>query len=244
MELKYQHPTLLVERRSNMIALITGTSSGIGQAIATKLTNEGHMVYGISRSTSGIDSSLFHEMLLDLTDLTSLNKYIKNLTKDIQFDILINNAGCGYYGLHETLTAKQIHEMITTNFEVPILLTNLLLPQFKKTKGTIINISSVTAKQTNPHGAAYGATKAGLTNFADSIFAENRKHGVRIINIHPEMTNTNLYRNTNFEADTAEGCFLDPEDVANAILFAINNREGIVINDITLNPQLHRIKKK
>jgi short-subunit dehydrogenase len=137
-----------------MKILITGTSSGIGKAIALKLISEQHEVYGISRTSADINSSFFHEYLLDLTNIGALENLVKQLNKEISFDVLINNAGCGYYGLHEELNTAKIHEMITTNLEVPMVLCNLLMRTLKSNGGCIINISSVTAKQHNPHGAA------------------------------------------------------------------------------------------
>ena len=76
-----------------------------------------------------------------------------------------------------------------------MIITNLLLRDLKKNKGTIINISSITAGKANPHGCAYGATKAGLTSFSHSLFEEARKYGVRVVNLEPDMTDTKLYRN-------------------------------------------------
>jgi NADP-dependent 3-hydroxy acid dehydrogenase YdfG len=58
------------------------------------------------------------------------------------------------------------------------------------------------------------------------------------------MTDTSLYRNTDFGVFQGDGCYLTPEDVANAVMYAINSPTGTVINDITLNPQLHRIQRK
>lgn len=80
-----------------------------------------------------------------------------------------------------------------------MIITNLLLRDLKKNKGTIINISSITAEKTNPHGCAYGATKAGLTSFSHSLFEEARKYGVRVVNLEPDMTDTNLYRNADLQ---------------------------------------------
>lgn len=227
-----------------MAALITGSSKGIGRAIVQKMLDKNITVYGISRTPSGIDSPLFHEYLMDLTDTKKLLNTLAEICSETIIDILINNAGCGYYGLHEELNETDIHKMIMTNFEVPALITNYLLRGFKKNGGTIINISSVTAKSVNPHGAVYGATKAALTSFSNSIFAEARKYGVRVAAIHPEMTDTDLYRNADFEADRTDGCCLYPDTVADCVMNVINQDFGIAINDITINPQFHRIKRK
>ena len=227
-----------------MTAVITGTSSGIGKSTALLLIENNIEVIGFSRTPSEIQNPLFKEYLIDLTDLKAFEKLIREIKKEKEISVIVNNAGCGYYGLHEELNASMIHEMVTVNLEVPMLLTSIFLRDFKKNKGQIINISSVTAKEINPHGAAYGATKAGLTSFGSSIFAEVRKYGVRVTNIHPEMTDTDLYRNADFEADTEFGCSLTSSLIAETILNVLKSPEGFSINDITINPQYHRLKRK
>lgn len=125
-----------------------------------------------------------------------------------------------------------------------MILTCQLLRELKKNKGYIINISSVTANASNPHGCAYGATKAGLSSFSHSLFDEARKYGVKVATISPDMTKTNLYRNANFrEGDEAES-YLLPEEIAKAVEYVLSQRDGLVVSDITLKPQLHRITRK
>ncbi len=225
-------------------ALITGTTSGIGECTARKLISQGWSVYGISRSDPVISSDSYHHITANLTDGAGLEQIIRSLNADISFNLLVNNAGCGYYGLHEELSPAKIHEMVAVNIEAPMIITALMLRGFKANKGTIVNISSVTANKVNTHGAAYGATKAALSSFGHSIFDEARKSGVRVINIYPDMTATKLYRNADFEASGEYGCSLNPEDVADAVISAVNMNPGLVINDITIKPQFHRLKRK
>ncbi|MCI5641347.1 MAG: SDR family oxidoreductase, partial [Lachnospiraceae bacterium] len=158
--------------------------------------------------------------------------------------ILVNNAGVGYYGLHEELNAAKIKQMVRTNLELPLILSNLLLRDLKKSKGYLLQISSVTALKNSPHGCAYGATKAGLTAFSRSLFEEARKYGVKVTVIHPDMTQTNLYRNADFTAAEDLQASLCPEDVAGAVRSVLTARDGMVIPELTLSPQLHRISKK
>ena len=221
--------------------LITGTSSGIGLKIAEDFLNQGMTVIGLSRTKSPIEHENFINHCINLSDYNATEQLIKSLLKEHNISILVNNAGVGYYGLCEELNPSKIHEIISTNLEAPIVLSALLLRQFKKNNGIIINISSVTAAKSNPHGAAYGASKAGLSNFGSSIFDEARKHGVRVITIEPDMTDTNLYRNADFTCSTEEGCYLSPDEVSDAVNYAINS--GCVTH-ITLKPQFHRIARK
>ena len=187
---------------NNRIALVTGASSGIGEAICKAMIDENITVYGVGRNFSNTDSKLissqlFHKIEFDFNNINSLEECLKMIpVKDIS--ILINNAGSAYYGLH----------------------------------------------QSSPHGAAYGAIKAGLIHFSESIFAENRKHGVKVTTILPDMTDTNLYRNADFTCSLEEGCYLNPQDVADAVMYAVNAREGMTVTNMVLKPQYHRIQRK
>mgnify|MGYP002626811941 CR=1 FL=1 len=102
------------------------------------------------------------------------------IKKKEDISVLINCAGVAYYGLFEEIKIENIQEMVRTNLEVPMILTRLLLRDLKKNKGFLINISSVTALSSNPHGIAYGATKAGLSSFSKSLFDEARKYGIKV----------------------------------------------------------------
>lgn len=236
-------------------AILTGASSGIGAEITKKLLRNNYEVFGFGRDFNPFLTTLnkdvepapycghFIPITLDLTKTNLLAEKIKEIRKKRKVSLLINNAGAGYFGLHEELSPARIHEMVTVNLEVPMLLCGLLLRDLKETGGHIIQISSVTAKISSPHGCAYGATKAGLTAFSQSLFDEARKYGVHVTCIHPDMTRSNFYRNADFGAEEADDCSLSPEDVASAVLAILSAREGMVVRDITLTPQKHRIAK-
>lgn len=226
-------------------AIVTGASSGIGLAICEMLCANGYEVYGIGRNfETVVNGNQFHKIVCDILDTGKLCGIVKDISAENQVKILVNNAGVGFYGLHEEVNPEKIMLMVRTNLEVPMILTQQLMRELKKNKGYIINISSVTAHESNPHGCAYGATKAGLTSFTHSIFDEARKYGVKAVAIHPDMTRTQLYRNADFENADEKDAYLEPKEVAEAVEYVIKAREGMVISDITLKPQLHRIKRK
>ena len=227
-------------------ALVTGASSGIGRAISDKLIEMGYNVYGIGRTFDNgqmLPLTNFHKIELDLRDTDLLIKTVTDINKDNPISVLVNSAGVAYYGLHDSVNANMIKEMSEVNLMAPMILSNLLIKTIRDNKGAIVNVSSVTATKASPHGAAYGATKAGLTSFSKSIFEEYRKFGVRVIDIKPDMTKTNLYRNADFAPD--EDCLasLEPTDVAEAFYNIMRLREGVCVNEIMLTPQLKRIKR-
>lgn len=230
--------------------LITGASSGIGEAVARTLCEREREVYGIGRNFEKTDPGLiehprFHPVICDLLRTRELEQAVRKIREESDIRVLINNAGSAFYGLHEELDAGKIQEIVRTDLEVPMVLTQMFLRAFKRDGGTVIFISSVTAlSEANPHGAAYGAAKAGLLSFADSIFSEARKYGVRVCTILPDMTRTNLYRNADFDVDESEGAYLDPAEVADAVLYVLDRPEGVNISHISIRPQLHRIRKK
>lgn len=226
-------------------AIVTGASSGIGLEISKALCLLGYEVFGIGRNfDTAFTDNAFHPIVCDILHTDQLCDIVKEIAAQNHVSVLVNNAGTAYYGLHEELNARKIQQMVRTNLEAPMILTCQLLRTLKKNRGYVINISSVTAASSNPHGCAYGATKAGLSSFSHSLFDEARKYGVKVVTISPDMTRTNLYRNADFrEGDEAES-YLLPEEVADAVKYVLSQREGLVVSDITLKPQIHRITRK
>lgn len=245
---------------TNKTALITGVSSGIGRSILLSLLQEGCIVHGVVRNeekkdilqtelSKTLSLSALQAVTLHTCDLRypeQIEHLADNLHKEhIAPDILILNAGIGVYGPHEELSVKKLTELTAVNFTAPLLLSNLFLRDLKETKGHLLFVSSVTANKTNnTHGCAYGATKAGISNFAKSLFEEVRKHGVRITVLAPDMTKTDLYRDASFCAYDSPDTALTPEDVASYALFALTARDGINLTELTMQPQRHRLDKK
>ena len=227
-------------------AIVTGASSGIGLSISKELLNLGYKVYGLGRdfSKSNLDNNNFIKLESNLMDINSLLTKINEIKKSNDIKILVNNAGVGYFSPHEELNPKKIHEMVTINLEVPLVLSQILLRTLKKNKGYIINISSIEAKKSSAHGCAYGATKAALSHFSSSLFDETRKYGVKVITIHPDITKSNFYRNSNFKEGANDDSFLIPEEIASAVAMAISQRDNLVITDITIRPQKFNIQRK
>lgn len=221
-------------------AIVTGASSGIGKAIAEVLVKNGYEVYGIGRNFT--EDVRFHAIVCDLLDEKQYQEMMHSLPKEI--DVLVNNAGCAYYGMHETMSDAKIHEMIKLNLEIPERMSQHYIRTLRLRQGMIINVASITGTHPSPHAACYASTKAALISFSNSIFEENRKHGVKVTCLIPDMTETNLYRNADFQADESDGCCLYPVDIANVVEQILSQRSGIVAKEIIIQPQFHRIQKK
>jgi len=228
--------------------LLTGATSGIGLATGLRLAKEGYEVYGIGRTIKqNMDyPENFHLFSCDITDTEALNKTlqaVKAQMKEPAPDILIHSAGVGLYGLQETLEPQDIQALIRTNLEAPVLITTEFLSFMKQRKsGHIIFLSSVTAKKSNTYGCAYGATKAGILSFANSLFDEARKNNIKVTTLLPDMTLTGLYRNADFTAD--ETACLFPEDIADTVSYVLSCGNHINVTELTIQPQKHRIQKK
>ena len=218
-------------------AVVTGASSGIGRALAGMLASEGYDVIGFGRKFEA--DCPFRTVEIDLTDTSRA----LNLMRDIgPVDILVNCAGCAYYGVHGQITSDEISEMVRVDLELPMLLSRIFLPGLREKQGYIVNIASVTATRINTHAAAYGAVKAGLRSFGRSLFEEERKNGVKVLTVCPDLTDTALYRNADFEPDK-ETC-LTSEEVASSVLNVIKSPEGVVVTELEIRPQYNKIVRK
>jgi len=229
------------------VAILTGASRGIGLAVAKRLVNLDYKVYGLARSFEKTDFS--HENFIAVScDVTKTNELVEIIRciedQEPEIHLLVNNAGIGFFGPHEQIPVKCIQTMLRTNLEAPLILCQLLLRTLKKSKGTIIFVSSAAAKKISTHGCAYAATKAGLSHFSNSLFEEIRKYGVKVTALHPDMTKTSFYDDVDFTYDDEEDAVLLAEQVADAVEYVIGSGPNLVVNDITIRPQKNRIKRK
>ena len=208
-------------------ALVTGYSSGIGKAICEKLEENN---YNIIKLNTRLD------------DFDALEIEVKDLLKTKDIDVLVNCAGIGIFKPHEEINVNKIKELIDVNLTAPVLLSSLLLRSLKKTKGHIINISSIEATKHSKFSALYTATKSGLRDFSITLFEELRKSGVRVTSLNPDITQTNFFENLQFEPSQNEESFMLASTVASTVYDVLNSKA--VITDLTIRAQEFSIKKK
>lgn len=227
-------------------AVVTGSSRGIGLAIAERLLKNGYFVYGISRTASPLVSrENFRQMNCDLLDSVQLMQTADRIRSDASsLDLLVNNAGIGAFGPHEEIPVDTLQRMIRLNLEIPILLCRLFLRELKQSKGHIINISSVTARKVSTHGCAYAATKAGLSHFSESLFEEVRKAGVKVTVLQPDITASAFYDNQDFTYVDHRDLVIQPEEIGDALEYIVKASAALNIQEITLRPQKNQIRRK
>ena len=220
-------------------AVVSGASSGIGKAIATRLESMGYKVIGIARNECDVKS-----IECDFTDQKSVKKTLEFLKKDKSISVLVNAAGFGVFRPHEEISFKTISDMVDVNLKVPMQLSSELLRNLKQNEGVIINITSIEALKSSKYAALYSATKTGLKAFSSALFEEVRASGVNVININPDLTQTNFFENLHFQPSSSFDKTLLADDIADVVENSLNTRSGVAITDVTIRPQKFGILKK
>ncbi len=193
------------------VTLITGASSGIGEAFARRLAADGHNLVLVARSEKALhelcDELMLkhnvtaHYVVLDLTG-PDADEILFAETERHGFEVqwLINNAGFGSVGDFAKLDARREIEMIDLNVRSLVALTHRYLQGMRERKsGTIINVSSAAGFQPIPFMATYAATKAFVSSFSEAIAEENRPLGIRIMALCPGSTKTNFFAASNID---------------------------------------------
>lgn len=180
------------------IALVTGASSGIGQATAQRLAAAGCKVYGTSRQGAQSGQQSFTMLPLDVTSEESVDAAVAELLRrEGRIDLLVNNAGFGVApaGAEES-SIQQAKAIFETNFFGLIRMTRAVVPHMRRQgRGRIINIGSVLGFLPMPYGALYSATKHAVEGYSESLDHELRTRGIRVSVIEPAYTKTKFDAN-------------------------------------------------
>ncbi|SHJ30968.1 meso-butanediol dehydrogenase / (S,S)-butanediol dehydrogenase / diacetyl reductase [Shimia gijangensis] len=170
-------------------ALVTGGRSGIGQAIARRLRNEGALVVTAQRSAD----PEFDWISADFTDPASPAKVIAEMVgRAGRLDVLVNNAGMMQEAGIEDMSLSDWQRSLTVNLTAPFLMIKAALPHLRSAKGSIVNIGSIEGLGSNPSHAAYCASKAGLHGLTRAVAVDHGVDGVRCNAIAPGWIDTDL----------------------------------------------------
>ncbi len=172
------------------VALVTGASSGIGQATALSLHEAGFLVYGVARRTDRMQTlrdSGIKTLAMDVTDEDSTSFGVKQILAEVdRIDVLVNNAGYGSYGAVEDVPLEEARRQFEVNLFGAARLIQLVLPTMRaRGTGTIINISSMGGKIYTPFGAWYHGTKFALEAVSDCLRIETKPFGIDVVVIEP-----------------------------------------------------------
>tara|TARA_B100001146_G_scaffold140493_1_gene123255 strand:- start:364 stop:1182 length:819 start_codon:yes stop_codon:yes gene_type:complete len=177
------------------VVLVTGASSGIGEATAQTLCDAGWKVYAGARridKMEALEAKGVHTMKLDVTTEESMTECVaKILSKEDRIDALVNNAGYGSYGSLEDVPMEEARYQFEVNVFGLARLTQLVLPNMRERKrGKIINVSSIGGKLGEPHGCWYHATKFAVEGLSDSLRMELQQFNIDVVVIQPGAIKT------------------------------------------------------
>lgn len=223
--------------------LITGASSGIGEAFARRLAREKHNLVLVARSETKLHELcdelmlqhgiIAHYVALDLTEYESDKKLFEETQKHgYEIEWLINNAGFGSMGDFAELDLERELEMISLNIMALVALTHRYLAIMRARKsGVVINVSSTASFQAIPYMATYAATKAFVTSFSEAIAEECRPFNITVTALCPGPTETNFFAEANAVPFSAKG-LQTPEEVVEKALKGVRAGKPLVVSGL------------
>jgi NAD(P)-dependent dehydrogenase (short-subunit alcohol dehydrogenase family) len=214
-------------------ALVTGATSGIGRAVALKLAQAGATVFTTGRRAGFGDTQ---HVVADLGDLADVRRLADEVGR---IDVLVNNAGIFPVGPTVEQDVETYERVFAVNVRGPYFLTAALVPKMiANGGGSIVNISSVTARTGTPHMSVYAASKAALDALTLSWAVEFGGHGIRVNSVAPGLTRTEKVEKNlgaaiaRIVAPTPLGRAGEPEEIAEAVLFLASPRSSFLTGSI------------
>ncbi|SLN73756.1 3-oxoacyl-[acyl-carrier-protein] reductase FabG [Falsiruegeria litorea R37] len=178
-----------MKRFDGKVALVTGGRSGIGQAIARRLRDEGARVFTAQR---GIDPE-FEQVTADFSNPNAPGKVISDIIAQTgQLDTVVNNAGKMQEARVEDMSLADWNRTLTINLTAPFLMIQAALPHLRDTKGSIVNVGSIEGFGSNPGHTAYCASKAGLHGLTRAVAVDHGPEGIRCNAVAPGWIDTEL----------------------------------------------------
>lgn len=228
--------------------LITGSSSGIGQAIASCLLENGSAVVGLARNHDKFkpNSTHYFPYTIDFADIARLRPQFLAIQKQHpDIAAVICCAGYGHFAEIEQFSVQHMLNLMNVNFLSQAILLKTLLPMLRKQQqAKIIFMGSECALQGQKKGAMYCAAKFALRGFSQSIRKELASANVAVTLINPGMVDTPFFAELNFKpGDDISNC-ITPQQITAAILMLLNTDNNCVIEEINLQPMKRVIVRK
>jgi len=232
-------------------ALVTGASEGIGRSLCLLLAQQGYEVTAIARNEKRL-TSLLQEMNLDkhhkylVADLTK-GEDLKRVLTEVEsntYQLLVNNAGFGQYGLFHQLGIDEQMEIIHLNVNSLVRISHSFLSK-AQSGDALVNISSVLALLPMPQAAIYSATKSFVTSFSESLWYENQKRGIYVMGFCPGVTQTNFHERAGGQASNHPPQYLvqTSDAVAKNIWRALQKRKEPTVISGTKNWMMSQIPR-
>jgi NAD(P)-dependent dehydrogenase (short-subunit alcohol dehydrogenase family) len=220
--------------------LITGASRGIGRAIAEKLAGDdavlllhGRDTVALAQTCKAIEAHCAEVIPLihDLANLSGVTDLIAEAGKE-PIDLLVNNAGVAVAKPFTEITSIEWEQTIGVNITAPFMLTQYFAPRMPP-GSSVVNILSVAAKSGFPNWSAYCMSKFALEGFSQSVREELRDRKIRVVNIYPAATDTNIW--DHIEGEWPRGKMISPKEVASAVVYALSRPADVTLENITLS---------
>ena len=224
-------------------SLITGASSGIGEAFARRLAALGRNVFLVARSEDKL-VTLCNELgrtnrvraqyvVLDLSQPDAGSRLFAECEKrGLEIDLLVNNAGFASFGDFQKKDLARELNMIDLNVKSLVDLTyRFLAPMRARKQGTIINVASTAGFQPVPFMATYAATKAFVLSFSEAVGEENRPYGIEVLALCPGVTDTNFFEAAHGHKPPARAA-QTPDEVVDTALRALGRGKGHVVSGL------------
>lgn len=219
--------------------LITGASRGIGRAIAEKLAGpdvtlflHGRDPVALGEVCKVLKSRCAHLVSLkhDLAKATRVANMIAEVGPE-PLDLLINNAGIAVVKPFGEITPEEWEQTLAVNVTAPFLLTQHFAPRMRP-GSSVVNVLSTAARTGYANWSLYCMSKFALEGFSQSIREELRDHKIRVINVYPGATATDIWNNV--AGNWPRNKMISPEDVADAIAYAISRPPNVALENITI----------
>jgi 3-oxoacyl-[acyl-carrier protein] reductase len=220
--------------------LITGASRGIGRAIAQKLAApdvtlllHGRDTVALAETCKSVQAQCAGviKLIHDLATEKGVSNLISQVGND-PLDVLINNAGIAIVKPFREVTSEEWNQTLGVNVTAPFLLLQCLVGHMPP-GSSVVNILSIAAKTGFANWSAYCMSKFALEGFSQSIREELREHKIRVINIYPAATNTEIWNDV--AGDWPRDKMIAPEEVASAVAYALSQPANVAVENITLS---------
>ena len=234
---------------ADLNALITGSSSGIGLAIAKHLLESlpELQIVGLSRRPGALEENpRFTHWKSELGDPDiAFKRGRRYLQEKQECNLLVHAAGAGLFKPSFEWSTQDLVSLTNLNLVSPMALTGCLTQRLRKSRGLVVFIGSTSSQERAPLGAAYSATKAGLHHFSENYFQENRKHGVRTLHLCCGMTDTEFYDKEKFAPKHGEEFSVQLTAIAELVSFFFQGPgKNSNPSHLVLEPQKVGIRKK